>query len=125
MPSDNLDDIASPVGPRSLTRHRQVCLPRQLMKSVGISLCSSVAFESAPEGILVTAEPGGAEDVRRVLSSGQVVIPKKMLEAHAIQEFSRVYIARSKRKSRALLIVPEAQVAEFVRPALVAQALQR
>ena len=125
MSVDLLADATSPVGPRSLTRHRQVCLPRQLMNAVGISLCSSVTFESAPEGILVTAEPGAAEDARRVLSSGQVVIPKKMLEAHAIKESGRVYIARSKRKSRALLIISEAQVAERLRPALVAQALQR
>lgn len=91
------------------------------MQSVGIALCTSVTFESAAEGILVTAGAGKSGDVRRVLSSGQVVIPKKLLDAHAIQEAGRVYVTRSERKS-ALLIISEAQVAERVGPALVARA---
>lgn len=91
------------------------------MDAAGIQLRTSVRLESAPEGILVSPEGRSVDGaaVRRVVASGQVVIPRKLMDAHAIKDTGRVYIAHSTRRPGALVIIPEALVAGPVHEALL------
>lgn len=61
---------------------------------------------------MVSSEAGTMDGspVRRVVASRQVVIPKKLLDPHAVKESGRVYIARSTRQRGALVIIPEALI---------------
>lgn len=91
------------------------------MEAAGIQIRTSVMLQSVPEGILVSSEAGTLDGspVRRVVASGQVVIPRKLLDAHAIKESGRVYIARSTRQRGALVIIPEALISGPVHDAML------
>ena len=67
---------------------------------------------SVDGGILIapTSLGNGGSTIRRVVSSGQVVIPRTLLADHGIEDDGRVYVGVTTYQPASLIVVPESRV---------------